>query len=205
MKRALKFFLILAIIIILPFGAIMLAIPLSIKTKVAKVDENWKPDTAVLFWAKFWSVFLQVSFDFVLAILYNEGASESRMLRQRELEALGFSEEGPNIGYPVGDIGDSRGPALGPGQVLRENVERLWNDTPDSYRFIISAPTPYHLAVKGYERQSLWVAVTMMKEVIKQANGDLQDAAKRYNGGSGMDPRALAYGEKAAATIERIS
>ncbi len=179
----------------------MVSIPLYINSQIGKVDSDWKPDTAVIFWAKFWSVALQIPWDLFLAILYNEGASISRPLRDSERAALMLTN-GENVGYPVGDMDIARGPSVGPGQVLRSNVERLYNDLPASTRFLFAADNPHDLALKGHERQALWVCAKVIQEVLKQANGDKQEAARRYNG---TNAAAIAYGQKAADTIERLA
>lgn len=202
--RVLKWFCIILLVLLLPFGVILLTLPLYVNAQVAKADDRWHPDAAVIFWAKFWSVTLSVPFDLILAILLNEGASVSRPLRADELAALRMPEDEEAVGYAVGDMGISRGPSVGPGQVERANVEALWGALPTATRFLFDAETPYKLALKGYERQALWACVSMIKMTLAQASGDKQAAAIRYNGGGHPNSAALAYGQRASDTIDRI-
>lgn len=203
MRRVLKWLAIVAVVIIVPFGVIIVLIPLAVARTISKVDANWHPSPTIIAWTKLWCTLYGVPFKFALSILYNEGASESRALNARELNVLGL--EGNVQGYPVGDLGDARGPALGPGQVLRINVERHWQIAPWYMREFVVSTNTSDLALVGKESKSTWVSVKMMQEVLQQADGDLWDAAKRYNGGAGSDLRALAYADKSQNTLERIA
>lgn len=204
MPKWLKWIAIILLAIALPFGLLLMLIPLAVSRTVAKVDPNWHPDASVIAWTYLWCKLYAVPFKFALSLLYNEGASEPRALNVSELAAIGHPAEDLQ-GYPVGDIGDSRGPALGPGQVLRVNVERQWTNAPWYLSSFVVGKDPSDLAIIGNEHRATWVSVRMMREALDQADGDLWDAAKRYNGGGGSDPRAIAYADKSQNTLERIA
>lgn len=199
-----KYVAIAAVIILLPFGVLMVAIPLAINKQIAAVSPNWKPDYCVIYWLRFWTLILGVPFELGLAIFYNEGASNARSLTDAELTLLQMDPSAVQLGYPLGDTTISRGPSVGPGQVLRTNILALWEAHPS---FVYSAPSAYHLALKEYTRQAVWASVQVMKKAYSDAGGNLQLSAQYYNGGEPQnpDPRAVAYAQKAADTMDRIA
>lgn len=200
--RFLRWILYIAIILVTPFALVAIMIPLSIMRKVAKVDADWTPDNAVIYWAYFWSKVYSVPFELVLAILWNEGASVQHPARKVEADKLdSFIAEGDSI-YPLGDLTIERGPAVGSGQVLRTNVERLWADADTYIRPLVVLADARLLALPGNERAAMWAMIQMLNETLRQSGNDLQEAARRYNGNN---EAAYAYGEKAFATIERIT
>lgn len=182
----------------------MASIPLQIQAQINRVDPNWKPDFCVIYWLRFWTLLLGIPFELALAIFYNEGASISRSLTSDELTLLQMDPASVQIGYPLGDKTISRGPSLGPGQVLRTNILALWTAHSS---FVFSAPSVYHLGLKTYTRQSVWASVMTMKQYYATAGGNMQLTAQYYNGGPTSNPSdaAVLYGENASNTIDRIT
>jgi hypothetical protein len=131
----------------------------------------------VLFWLRVWTFAYRVPFPMALAILSNEGAS--------------WPTDGT---YLLGDRTIARGPAVGPGQVLRINVERLWKDCPSWLAWFVRAPSAADLSRVGNERQAMWAAVQIMREALDAARGDVHEAERRYNGSG---DKAEAYADRA--------
>ena len=115
-----------------------------------------------------------------LAILKNEGASVAR-----------------DGAYPLGDTTIGKGPAIGPGQVLRINVERLWTTAPAWIGWAVRSKEATDLQFVGQERKALWASVQVMREALVAAKGDVDQATRRYNGSG---PRAEAYADRAETT-----
>lgn len=170
----------IALVLLYAVGGLVLASVLGVvftlrAVKAAGIKATWR----VLFWARLWSLLYRVPYKLVLAILSNEGASVPDHSGR----------------YPLGDLTSSKGPACGPGQVLRINVERLWTGVGLLYPVAQWPLTdPQQLADLGNERQALWCAVKVMREELDAAKGDEHEAARRYNG-SGA--KAEAYADKA--------
>jgi hypothetical protein len=171
------------LLLALPFGTLAFAALSTWRAfdKVRAADPLWRPQLAVLAWARIWATVLRVPYPFALSILHNEGASRLR----------------PDGTYPLGDVGNPKGPALGPGQVLRTNVERLWQAAPWYWRRVVVLPDPFQLASAGNERAALYVAVKVMRESLDAAAGDLNLAARLYNGGPHYNADAIAYANRA--------
>lgn len=204
MKRALYITGAIALLAVLPVAVIMLAIPLIIRKQVAKISAKWQPETAVLFWSAFWSFVFRIASADTLAILYNEGASKLHLTTEAEAEALAFYGIEAAQCYPMGDLQISRGPAVGSGQVLRSNVQDIWDLLSWYNRWFLTAPTIGHLALPGYERQALYVCLVCLSENIASA-GDFQGGAQRYNGGTSGSDASIAYAAKAEASVQRAT
>jgi hypothetical protein len=134
----------------------------------------------VLLWSRVWSLVYWVPYELTAAVLHNEGATQLRPANAAESRVLGAREGAPV--YPVGDLG--AGVALGPGQVLRRNITRLWSSA-NALERLVAIPAerePELLALPGYERAALWASLKVLKEALRDAGGDLHQAARRYNG-----------------------
>lgn len=159
----------------------------------------------VLFWSRLWCAWYAVPWDLHLAILRNEGASVAK-----------------DGAYPLGDKTARRGPAIGPGQVLRARIDRLWSrgrrvtfaasdfddDRRDTYdpiplamRPLVVGTDPLELALVGQERRALWASVVILREALDEVGGDELEAARRYNG---FGAPAQAYAERARVTLEAL-
>jgi len=172
------------LVVILPGGALV---------ALALYAAHRLPATpAVLIWARVWALIYRVPWTLQAAILHNEGASQLRPATAREAEVLGVIK-GHKV-YPVGDL--DHGTALGPGQVLRRNVVRLWSSANALERVIAVGRRPEDLALAGNERLALWASVQVLKEALVTEKGDLHRAARRYNGSG---DRAEAYARRADA------
>jgi len=134
--------------------------------------------TQLLAWAWAWSTVYRVPWSLVVSILRLEGAYVP-------------GTYGAHAGaYPLGDVTDPRGPALGPGQVMRFNVERLHPDW-----------RPLHLQLVSETRRSTRVMVEVLREALTEAlvaGEGMQGAARRYNG---RGAAARAYAARAADVI----
>lgn len=96
----------------------------------------------------------------------------------------------------VGDRGFAGGPSIGPGQVYRETAKDLGLWTPTEGEDERSA---YEALASDEDRMLSW-AVSVFKDKLRQAGGDVADAIRRYNGSG---PRAEAYRAKALAFAEQ--
>lgn len=174
--------------VVVPGGFVALALYLATRAlaSVQAADPKWSPALAVLVWSRIWCTFYRVPYPLSLAVLHNEGASTVHTFRSAEEDALTqYDNSGtapPDTGYPVGDVGIANGPSFGPGQVERVNILRVWAAAPSWLLPLVSAPDAAHLAYVGYERAALWCHVQILLECLTAANGDLHDAARRYNG-----------------------
>lgn len=198
MRRLVRLGLVLLILpggLIVGAGLIVLAV---VMRSVRAADPEWSPDFRVLFWARFWTAVYGVPMSLALSILHNEGASVARPLRPREVAEL---VDPPEVGYPVGDLGDSRGPSVGPGQVLRMNVVRLWADPPAAFAWLVVKSDPTELVKPENTAAAMWVSVKVMAECLRASGGDLREAARRYNGSGSA---AEAYADRAAAFIDEL-
>lgn len=181
----------------LPFGGLLLMAAAAYRafSRVRRADPSWNPSFRVLGWARAWCLLYRVPWDFALSILHNEGASTPRPPRPNERRF--FPEGAPGEIYPLGDTEIPKGPSVGAGQVLRLNVEALWETVRAPIRAAVVAGSAIDLARVGYERAATWAAVRIMRESIDAAGGDLNEAARIYNGGPRYNSAAIAYAERA--------
>lgn len=198
MKRLLGFVALVA----LAFGALVIVLAMRAREALARAKVD--ADLRVLVWSRFWTLVYGVPYTLHLAILANEGASSA-------------ARDGT---YPKGDLGAARGPALGPGQVLRARYDRLlsagrrrsWaaGDWDDARKDLYTRFWPWTLAmvrapVDQYDlvartRGSVWASVVILREALDETHGDLRAAARRYNGfGAAADAYASRAVEKMAA------
>lgn len=199
MRRALG---ILLALLLLPGGLLVVGALLAWRSasKVRKVDPEWKPTLAVLLWSRVWCALFRVPYDLSLAVLHNEGASTPFHLGPQRRAALGIDPDDGIPRYPPGDLGDERGPSLGPGQVLRSNVERLASLVPWYLRLLVRAQ-PLNLCDVGQERAALYFHVRVLRETLVSSAGDEHMAARRYNG---RGPAAEAYADRAQEFIDSL-
>jgi hypothetical protein len=196
----------------LALAAIMLY---SVEALSRKLDPDWKPNPRVLMWARIWCNFYRtVPIRLLLAVLHNEAASTPRPLREDEALVLGL--EPGTVAYPPGDLHIRSGPAVGCGQVLRANVERLWSDQRlGSFtlrcivmriRSVVIFDSWRDLAKVGNERGAVWVTVMMLRDCLVASGGDIWDAARRYNGGAVDNTLAeRAYADRAIELMNRMA
>jgi len=196
----------LYLVAVLPLGSLVLMALAAYRAfaRVQKADPEWKPAFRVLAWARAWCLLYRVPWDFALSILHNEQASTPRTILPRESRL--FPEGAPAEIYPLGDVSIFKGPSVGPGQVLRVNVETLWEQVKPPLRAAVVAGSYLDLARVGFERQSTWAAVRIMRESLDAAGprpgdetggADLNEAARIYNGGRNYNSNAVAYANAA--------
>ncbi len=190
---------------------------LSSKRAAAKADAHWQPSWRVLVWARVWDVVEGIPYRFHLAILHNEAASSLRA--PSPAEAGLFTGTIPSEIYPVGDMGDSRGPSYGPGQVLTHNIKALSDGgtlagrggaSVSSLHFWMRWLKPRHpsdLARPGEEFRALYFSARMLKDALRKAGGDTTAAAGIYNGGPAWqgESGAVAYSDRAAKFLGRLA
>jgi hypothetical protein len=181
------------VLLTLPFAGVLAGVYVVVTGKLLadaqKVKAGWTPARAVLWWAWVWGKVYSVPWSLSLAILRNEGASVAK-----------------DGAYPLGDVGHRWGPAVGSGQVLKMNVDRLWAKA-GALGPLVKASTATDLAREGHERGALWVSTKVMRECLDASKGDEHDAARFYNGGTGAtenNDAAETYADNADASRARV-
>lgn len=196
----------LVLLVLIPGGLLALALVLALRARDKLATLKVKATLPVLFWSRFWTAIYGVPWALHLAVLANEGASQ------------------PTDGkYPLGDKASSRGPAYGPGQVLRSRLERLlssgrrrswaggdWDDErKDTYTpfapwtlALVRAPAVELYDLVTYTRGSVWASVVILREALDETGGDTRAAARRYNG---FGEPAEAYAERAMQRVAGLT
>lgn len=196
----------LVFLVLLPGGLLLLAVALAARAREQLARLKVRADLRVLVWSRVWTFVYRVPWSLHLAVLAGEGASVAREGR-----------------YPIGDKEAARGPAFGPGQVLRSRYERLlehgrrrtfahgdWDDSrKDSYtRFswwvlaLVRAPAVELYELEQYARGSVWASVVILREALDEVGGDKRQAARRYNG---FGAPAEAYADKVMQRLESLA
>lgn len=96
----------------------------------------------------------------------------------------------------VGDATLGGGPSVGPMQVYRATAKELglWAPPPDVTT--IEEEREAYALVSTDTARCIVMGVTVLKKKLEIANGDLEDAIRRYNGGG---TKAAAYRDRALA------
>ncbi|MHB1843218.1 MAG: hypothetical protein ACYCWW_00105 [Deltaproteobacteria bacterium] len=213
---------ILAIIVLVPGGFVAVAMAVLGYRAISlarKGDPDWHPSWRVLLWARVWDFILGIDPKLHLGILHQEGASTLRAPTPEEAAFLVDLWRVPPLVYPLGDVGDSRGPSFGPGQVLRVNVLALSDGGQLAgkgasmvsplpfYAAWLKPSSPSALALHGQEFRALFFSARMLADAVRRAGGDAATAAAIYNGGPAgpENSEALAYAGGVSSYLSRLS
>lgn len=191
-----------AIIFALPLGGLALAGLALWRSRAQLAATGWSPSARVLIASRFWGLLFGIPFPLFAAVLHNEGASSPHDTTDDErtaLSNLGDTAPPAQI-YPMGDFTSSKGPALGPGQVLWIlNVQRLAAIKP-WWAFFVSTDGAQLVRV-GSEFSALYFSARVLQECIAATSSE-HDAAAKYNGAGDA---AEAYAAKADTFEQEIS
>lgn len=112
----------------------------------------------------------------------------------RVVMAIIHQESGGNPKHYLGDTASSKGPSVGPMQVLRATAQELglWTPPPGL------DPRAAYAELASNERQGIAWGCAVLAQKLKEAGGDYEEAMRRYNGSG---PAADAYRDSVDAWL----